>query len=124
MRRFKIAIGILLGIALLTWWLTHRLDIIPDDLDTQITAVDLALQEDGDLAAACRDVEELWHHHKLELVRFVPQTRVDDITVTVVRLTPLSQMEERAEFEAEFLILKLKLTELWEAHSPSFTSLF
>lgn len=124
MKRSKIAIVILLLIALLTYWLTHRLDYILDEMSADFAAVEQALDGGGDLTEACLSMERHWHDRKQELVRFIPQYRVDDITVTVVRLAPLSLMEEKAEFTAELRTLELKFAELWEAHSPSVSSLF
>lgn len=124
MKRVKIAIGILVFISLLTAYLTIRLDFILDEFSAQIDLVEQALESGGDVKSAATSATECWESHTSELTRFIPQYRVDDITATAVRLPFLSEMDDKAEFEAELNTIRNKIKQMWEAHSPSLSSLF
>ena len=124
MKRARIAVGILVVVAILTWWLTDRLGGIVEDVTAHVDNIEQVMATGGDLTGACDAMENYWYAHKNELTRYISQQRIDDITATAIRLVPLSALEEKAEFEAEMRSLRIKVEELWEAHSPSFSSLF
>lgn len=124
MRRVKIVLAILVFIVLSVSFLTYRLGTVLTGLGKHLDGVEAAAGDPAALASACHDIEEYWLNHNTGLTRFVSQKNIDDLTAAVLLLEPMSRAEDKAMLDAEIKMLRLKIAEFWEAHSPSFSSFF
>ncbi len=124
MKRVRIVLVILVCIALGVSFLTYRLGMVLHGLTKELDRVEAAIGQPGELESACQSIEDYWMSHTKKLTRYLSQRYVDDLTAAVLLLKPMSRAQDTALFESEIRMLRLQIEELWEAHSPSLSSLF
>ncbi len=126
MSRFKISIFILIFIIILILSWIFALTMIKDDI---ISTANRALEsaDENDRASVEKETKHLvdtWASYRYFLTLFIKHESIDEITLSMISLSPLLDGEDLSHFKAECLIIIETVNHLWLSEIPTLNHIF
>ncbi len=126
MKRFWIALGIIVIILAVSCWGLYRLDSIIDELNSTLQQLETAVgQQDFESTMdLSQQFLEQWKDHQNTLERYIHHEALDEVTGLAAQLPALAAYKQYPLLSAQTARLKELLHHVREAEFPTLTNIF